>query len=429
MTAEIAILNKEAVALAADSAVTSTLIGGQKIFTSADKIFALSDLSPVGIMFYNNATFMGVPWDTILKTFRKQLPQQGYDRLDDYVSAFIEFLENNNALITGDMQREFLGNIALGYFTGMINEIEKVVSETIEERGPIDSKTVENIVLKVMNDHADKWAKTKVAVKGSYNKTTCKKIVTKNKEVIDGAIDVAFGNLPISKGRNRLFEIMEGLLYVGTNEQINAGVVIAGFGEREAFPTMKHMVFDGLFENRLKYVTLNTTSIGADAEASIAPFAQTEMVARFMEGIDPFYREIEEGYLSELPRRFAEHFVRRLRKYNKAEKDKMRERLVADYTKVIDNFQENMLKIGREEFVDPITHVVSVLPKSDLAMLAESLVSLTVVKRKFSPESETVAEPIDVALISKGDGFIWIRRKHYFDPQLNPRFFAKRYKE
>jgi len=29
--------------------------------------------------------------------------------------------------------------------------------------------------------------------------------------------------------------------------------------------------------------------------------------------------------------------------------------------------------------------------------------------------TETVAGPIDVAIISKGDGLIWIKRKHYFD--------------
>ena len=40
-------------------------------------------------------------------------------------------------------------------------------------------------------------------------------------------------------------------------------------------------------------------------------------------------------------------------------------------------------------------------------------------------DSETVGGPIDVAVISKGDGFIWIKRKHYFDPKLNPHFMAK----
>jgi hypothetical protein len=30
-------------------------------------------------------------------------------------------------------------------------------------------------------------------------------------------------------------------------------------------------------------------------------------------------------------------------------------------------------------------------------------------------------------VISKGDGFIWIKRKHYFDPALNYHFFANYY--
>jgi len=32
---------------------------------------------------------------------------------------------------------------------------------------------------------------------------------------------------------------------------------------------------------------------------------------------------------------------------------------------------------------------------------------------------------IDVAVISKGDGFVWIRRKHYFNQELNPHYMSK----
>ena len=43
----------------------------------------------------------------------------------------------------------------------------------------------------------------------------------------------------------------------------------------------------------------------------------------------------------------------------------------------------------------------------------------------MSHTAETVGGPIDVALIiSKGDGLIWIKRKHYFSPELNPQFTA-----
>jgi hypothetical protein len=40
----------------------------------------------------------------------------------------------------------------------------------------------------------------------------------------------------------------------------------------------------------------------------------------------------------------------------------------------------------------------------------------------MSLETETVGGPIDVAVISKGDGFVWIKWKHYFNRELNPLF-------
>jgi len=60
-----------------------------------------------------------------------------------------------------------------------------------------------------------------------------------------------------------------------------------------------------------------------------------------------------------------------------------------------------------------------------MATLAESLVSTTAMKQKVSLELETVGGPIDVAFISRNDGFIWIKRKHYFEEKLNPFFFQK----
>lgn len=51
--------------------------------------------------------------------------------------------------------------------------------------------------------------------------------------------------------------------------------------------------------------------------------------------------------------------------------------------------------------------------------MAESLVNLSAFKLKISDSYETVGGPIDVAIISKTDGFVWIKRKLYFDKNLN----------
>ena len=78
MTAEIAILNKEAVALAADSAVTMEGQAGEKIFASANKLFTLSKYHPIGVMIYGNALFMNIPCETIVKTYRNKLGKKKF---------------------------------------------------------------------------------------------------------------------------------------------------------------------------------------------------------------------------------------------------------------------------------------------------------------------------------------------------------------
>lgn len=79
----------------------------------------------------------------------------------------------------------------------------------------------------------------------------------------------------------------------------------------------------------------------------------------------------------------------------------------------------------RDKHMGPIYEMIDLLPKEDLAEFAESIVNITYIKKLMSPHQETVGGPVDVAIISKGDGFIWIKRKHYFESDLNPTYFAK----
>jgi hypothetical protein len=96
---------------------------------------------------------------------------------------------------------------------------------------------------------------------------------------------------------------------------------------------------------------------------------------------------------------------------------------------VWNGLEEAMTNYRNERFVEPVVDTVENLPKSELAAMAESLVNLTSFRQRVTPDTETVGGPIDVAVISRGDGFVWIKRKHYFDPELNHHFFANYYRE
>jgi hypothetical protein len=74
----------------------------------------------------------------------------------------------------------------------------------------------------------------------------------------------------------------------------------------------------------------------------------------------------------------------------------------------------------------PLRNVIGMLAVDELAELAETLISIESLKERVTRPTASVSGPIDVAVISKTDGFIWIKRKHYFDPKINPRFFARK---
>jgi len=67
------------------------------------------------------------------------------------------------------------------------------------------------------------------------------------------------------------------------------------------------------------------------------------------------------------------------------------------------------------------------MPKQEIAALAKALIDLTSLKRHVSQEQESVGGDVDVAVISKSEGFVWVKRKHYFQSEFNTRFFARHY--
>jgi hypothetical protein len=69
MTAEIAVMNRVAIALAADSAATSMHGNVAKIYDSADKLFNLDNTCPVGAMIYGGSAFLSLPWELVIKQF------------------------------------------------------------------------------------------------------------------------------------------------------------------------------------------------------------------------------------------------------------------------------------------------------------------------------------------------------------------------
>lgn len=409
MTAEITVMNQHAVALAADSAAT---VAGTKIF-AADKIFALSKYEPVGIMVYGAASTMNVPWHTIIKLYRAQLGTQKFDSLRGYVDDFLAFMASDRVLFP-DEQREFFAySSARQRFAelrkGAVAEVDRVA----RANGGITDREARKVVLTRIRD--TQRGMSSMTRHPGIRQPTIKKLRATYAPQIDAAADDIFEALSLTKTARAQLHDIAIACWTKADLAGDSGLVFAGFGHRDVFPSVISVEVDGVLLDQPIYwdQTSPPSAITHYNRANVRGFAQHDVIGMFMEGVTPAYQKFVEEFFQKVISTLAST----LSTPQNAALAQARDDLLATFATELANHRH-------EQYVDPVLNVVASLPKDELASLAESLVNLTSLKRRISWDHETVGGEIDVAVISKGDGFVWIRRKHYFEPHLNHQFFS-----
>ena len=430
MTAEIVIINKNAVALAADSAVTIKNPQTQKVYNTANKLFMLSKYHPVGVMVYGTANFMGVPWETVIKIYRDELSTNSCGHLVEYADGFLSFIENSRLLFPEKLQANVFGIMCRYPLWGIRNRVDERVKSRIADSGGISDDDVEIIVNEVVNEFTATWAAD--ARLPCFPETFEADLVDTYREIIDFAIKEILVNLPVQPLHDQLRQVCALAVTRDRWTPDSGGFVVAGFGRGDIFPVVRSYGIEAVVRNKLKFAFREAQSndVNESNRSMILPLAQGEIVYRFIQGIDPEYkRELTNFLRSILSVQYPNDVLERVAgNISDTEKTDLRDHLTQLGNGIVENFWEKWTDWEHNKFVGPVLDIVGDLPKDDLAAMAESLVNLTSFKRRISPEMETVGGPIDVAVISKGDGFIWIKRKHYFSKELNPGFLTNYYR-
>jgi len=205
----------------------------------------------------------------------------------------------------------------------------------------------------------------------------------------------------------------------------DTGVVVAGFGEKEHFPKLVETVLLGMITDHPLYTDIEHVSIENGGQAILVPLAQKEMVFTFMDGIDPDLNSHFEKSTKEIFTGLAEIVFIEIKKKYPQYGANLERRVKKSLDTLVSDLYNEWEKKRIDEYRNPVMEMVASLPKDELGGMAESLVNLTKFKRRISRQQETVGGPIDVAVITKGDGFVWTKRKHYFKPELNPRYITR----
>ena len=418
-------MNRQAVALAADSAVTVRSQVGGKAWQSANKIFGLSRHHSIGVMVYGQAELLGLPWETVIKSYRDQLAEPPFGTVREYADDLISFIASNSALFPESVQVVFTQNRVGSLFLLMREEMVQAVDDATREleRDVTQAETME-IVSRVIDHHHVALGNQPYyeGLTAAFERT----LRSKYKAAIDQAKRDIFQELPLTSGQSRkLTSIGVRALTHVIQTVLMSGIVVAGFGADEVFPNLESLLIEGMTNGKLMLWREEASVADRESPSNVRAFAQSDMAVSFMEGIEPKYRETLDQLAGKIFRYYPVAIIDNIDSLTEEERKKLKEGFekVADAT--LESFQVTLQSYRASTFTEPIVQVVSMLPKDELASMAEALVNLTSFRQKISMQLESVGGPIDVALISKGDGFVWVKRKNYFDLAQNPHFMAR----
>lgn len=413
-------MNRYGVALAADSAVS---IGGPdqpKIYNTVNKLFSLSKRAPVGTMIYGNALLTGVPWETVIKSFRQQLGSKTFETLSEYADALIEYIEATPALFSPEQEKSEFRVHCIDLYFGLWDQIEYRLHSFFEESGEVTPNDISMIVVAVLEAELDNvQGREKVEnLPEDYGVS----LLSKFSDVAESIKQHVFEDLPLNESAVGLLQELTAAFIERppSSMESRAGLVLAGFGEIEFAPVLIEFEIYGVMAGRLRRRRLASHQVTDDNRAIVVPFAQREMVDLFMAGIDPYLQSVVDDALSTLIDALPDVVEDSIPGITSASRESLR----SGGSDLLEAYRSDLHSHIQQVHVGPILDAVAALPKEELATMAETLVNLTSFKRRVTLDAETVGGPIDVAVISKGDGLIWIDRKHYFNPTLNHHFFA-----
>ena len=292
MSAGICIMNRNAIAMAADSAVT---VGDHAaIHNSVNKLFSLSRTAPVSLIIYANATLMTVPVEIIVKQYKKQLGDRTFPHLSNYVDDFISYIESNSKLFRFEItEQSYVKQIFCDLLIGTRVDYDNFINAKQLACGraltPNELDEVRDAAYSTTISFVDNMPK-----RGDYHFA----------DYIKGKYLGAFIDL-LGKDSNYSWLTPEQVISIcekacelyDTDFDRNGyvGIAIAGYGEEEIYPNMVHIHVSGFINGIIRYYVQDRVEISENTTSSIVPLAQTDVMQTFLFGInDKFLRDLSQ---------------------------------------------------------------------------------------------------------------------------------------
>ena len=234
------LMNRRAVALAADSATTaSRWVRGERktrYFKGANKLFHLSISDPVGLMINGSGNLQGVPWDVLIKSFRDHLGQTSYPHLKDYGKKFFEWLEKN----TDAFPMEFLAKQFVAEALSCAYGIAYPGFRAVKDADGADREKKKEILSSEFESEAQSVSAAQLLA--NAKKKDVESAIKELGEAVGKELEkhrVTAGLCGVV-GTEKLANVaIEAVFKAGHSSLDDTGIIVTGFGNKEYFASVE----------------------------------------------------------------------------------------------------------------------------------------------------------------------------------------------
>jgi hypothetical protein len=412
MTSEIAVMNQRAVALAADSAVT--LVGGGTVAVRNDhrKLFNLVEGRPIGLMFFGVADMMGHPWEHLIEHYQKKTRPKAFPHVREYAASFAGMMDNLEEFFPRAKQRDEYRRLLASVFRYVFH-LAQFMSDNADGERQGENAILEAAIERVWRDYQFREDGSPRADLACFPANFSTAVQREYAQQIEEIIAYGFGQFQLSQGAmQRLREIAIYAVVKDLFLEDVTGLVFAGFGADERYPNVVTYFASAMVGGYLKRAEASADAIDTDTKSKIRVFADSEVTNAFIRGIDFNLERRLYGGFRMMMGGLVDQMIAAFPDANPAQRDEVRARFRNSFVpRYVEAFRGMIADYQQQTFINPILRVLEIASRTELAQTAKELVGLNIFKKRIMAQKETVGGAIDVAMISRENGFQWFSRQ------------------
>ena len=415
MTAVVGILNKQGVAIAADSAVTRGRNKDgrkqEKVTKNGNKMVRLCEAVPVAVMITGNADFLQTPWDVIARRYRQIRGSTEHHSVEAAVHDFFSFIQSDPVFWDGGCDKGYLRHLIEWVFNRIVDKVGKAGERTPDgnlRRPASFVKSFRKVAKSLCND----WERSGICTQ--FKEYPIEQFRVTAHRIIGSFLSMKNCQL-FDEIHTSLEEAVWTRLRTRFEEGPSATLVFSGYGKGQKYPSLVSALVCEGFDRHVSYHIRpeDIVCISEERPVSICPYAQDDVIRSILRGIHidwskeagEVFQNIVNPFSSDIfgiP--FADdspgvEFYDMLSEVRTSDLQRM---FYKEGMRMLDKNQHEWEKLLEDSDLET------------LASLADCLIDLTGFHRILTFSQEGVGGPVDVAVISKNDGFTWLRRKNWY---------------